>query len=55
MGLDEGCVESHEVRGVVLTVFADPSAVYLDDGSGIGILVVIGTTLLELYETGGVT
>ena len=30
------------------TVFADPSAVYLDDGSGLGILVVvIGTSLRE--------
>ena len=29
------------------TVFADPSAVYLDDGSGIGRLVVIGTSLRE--------
>ncbi len=29
------------------TVFADPSAVYLDDGSGIGRMVVIGTSLRE--------
>lgn len=29
------------------TVFADPSAVYLDDGSGTGFLVVIGTSLRE--------
>ena len=29
------------------TVFADPSAIYLDDGSGLGILVVIGTSLRE--------
>jgi uncharacterized protein len=29
------------------TVFADPSAVYLDDGSGTGVLVVIGTSLRE--------
>ena len=29
------------------TVFADPYAVYLDDGSGIGRLVVIGTSLRE--------
>lgn len=29
------------------TVFADPFAVYLDDGSGIGRLVVIGTSLRE--------
>jgi uncharacterized DUF497 family protein len=27
------------------TVFADPAAVYLDDGSGTGRLVVIGTSL----------
>jgi uncharacterized DUF497 family protein len=27
------------------TVFADPLAVYLDDGSGTGVLVVIGTSL----------
>jgi uncharacterized protein len=27
------------------TVFADPAAVYLDDGSGIGRIVVIGTSL----------
>jgi uncharacterized protein len=29
------------------TVFADPYAVYLDDGSGIGRLVVIGASLRE--------
>jgi uncharacterized DUF497 family protein len=29
------------------TVFADPAAVYLDDGSGLGILVVIGASLRE--------
>jgi uncharacterized DUF497 family protein len=29
------------------TVFADPLAVYLDDGSGVGTLVVIGTSLRE--------
>jgi uncharacterized protein len=29
------------------TVFADPYAVYLDDGSEIGRLVVIGTSLRE--------
>lgn len=29
------------------TVFADPFAVYLDDGSGAGTLVVIGTSLRE--------
>jgi uncharacterized DUF497 family protein len=29
------------------TVFADPCAVYLDDGSGIGRMVVIGTSLRE--------
>jgi uncharacterized DUF497 family protein len=29
------------------TVFADPLAVYLDDGSGTGVLVVIGTSLRE--------
>jgi len=29
------------------TVFADPLAVYLDDGSGIGHVVVIGTSLRE--------
>ena len=29
------------------TVFADPSAVYLDDGSGTAVLVVIGTSLRE--------
>lgn len=29
------------------TVFADPFAVYLDDGSGIGNMVVIGTSLRE--------
>jgi uncharacterized protein len=27
------------------TVFADPYAVYLDDGSGVGQMVVIGTSL----------
>ncbi len=29
------------------TVFADPYAVYLDDGSGIGRMVVIGTSLRQ--------
>ena len=29
------------------TVFADPLAVYLDDGSGIGRMVVVGTSLRE--------
>lgn len=29
------------------TVFADPLAVYLDDGSGLGTIVVIGTSLQE--------
>ena len=29
------------------TVFADPFAVYLDDGLGIGRMVVIGTSLRE--------
>lgn len=29
------------------TVFADPFAVYFDDGSGIGRMVVIGTSLRE--------
>lgn len=29
------------------TVFADPVAVYLDDGAGAGVLVVIGTSLRE--------
>jgi uncharacterized DUF497 family protein len=29
------------------TVFADPYAVYLDDGSGIGRMVVIGASLRE--------
>jgi uncharacterized protein len=29
------------------TVFADPLAVYLDDGSGLGNMVVIGTSLQE--------
>ena len=29
------------------TVFADPLAVYLDDGSGVGTLVAIGTSLRE--------
>jgi uncharacterized DUF497 family protein len=29
------------------TVLADPFAVYLDDGSGVGTLVVIGTSLRE--------
>ena len=29
------------------TVFADPLAVYLDDGSGTGRMVVIGTSLRE--------
>ena len=29
------------------TVFADPHAVYLDDGSGVGVMVVIGTSLRD--------
>lgn len=29
------------------TVFADPFAVYLDDGSGVGRMVVIGSSLRE--------
>jgi uncharacterized DUF497 family protein len=29
------------------TVFADPLAVYLDDGSGLGNIIVIGTSLQE--------
>ena len=29
------------------TVFADPLAVYLDDGSGLGNMLVIGTSLQE--------
>lgn len=29
------------------TVFADPMAVYLDDGSGIGRMVIIGRSLRE--------
>ena len=29
------------------TVFADPLAIYLDDGSGLGRMVVIGTSLRE--------
>lgn len=29
------------------TVFADPVAVYLDDGSGTGVMVVIGTSLRD--------
>jgi len=29
------------------TVFADPFSVYLDDGSGMGNMVVIGTSLRE--------
>lgn len=29
------------------TVFADPFAVYLDDGSGVGRMVVIGTSLRD--------
>ena len=29
------------------TVFADPFAVYLDDGSGLGRIVVIGTSLRQ--------
>ena len=29
------------------TVFADPLAVYLDDGSGVGNMVIIGTSLRE--------
>jgi uncharacterized protein len=29
------------------TVFADPYAVYIDDGSGVGRMLVIGTSLRE--------
>ena len=50
MGLGQGCVEPGQA-GVsfaeAATVFADPLAVYLDDGSGIGRMVVVGTSLRE--------
>ena len=29
------------------TVFADPFSIYLDDGSGVGTMVVIGTSLRD--------
>ena len=32
---------------VAATVFADPFSIYLDDGSGTGTMVVIGTSLRE--------
>jgi hypothetical protein len=50
MGLRQGGGQSGQARGVfaeAATVFADPLAVYLDDGSGMGRMVVIGTSLRE--------
>jgi uncharacterized protein len=50
VGLGQGRFEPHEARRVFFeaaTVFADPFAVYLDDGSGAGVLVVVGTSLSE--------
>ena len=50
MGLRQGCLQPQEARRSfpeAATVFADPLAVYLDDGSGIGRMVVIGTSLRE--------
>ena len=52
MGLRQGCVESNLVKHGVsfaeaATVFADALAVYLDDGSGTGRMVVVGTSLRE--------
>jgi uncharacterized protein len=49
---DDGKAESNlETHGVsfpeAATVFADPYAVYLDDGSGTNRMVVIGTSLRE--------
>jgi uncharacterized DUF497 family protein len=41
-------IEQHGVSFFeAATVFADPLAVYLDDGSGAGRLIVIGTSLRE--------
>jgi uncharacterized protein len=44
----EGNVKKHGISfPEAATVFADPFAVYLDDGTGVGTLVVIGTSLRE--------
>jgi len=41
-------LETHGVSFfAAATVFADPQAVYLDDGSGIGRMVVIGASLRD--------
>ncbi len=44
----ESNLEKHGVSfPEAATVFADPMAVYLDDGTGTGNMVVIGTSLRE--------
>ena len=44
----ESNLEKHGVSfPEAATVFADPMAVYLDDGTGMGDMVVIGTSLRE--------
>ena len=44
----ESNLEKHGVSfPEAATVFADPVAVYLDDGTGTGTMVVIGTSLRE--------
>src|SRR5258708_29959703 len=50
VGFREGRVQSGQAWYFLpeaATVFADPLAVYLDDGSGLGNMVVIGTSLQE--------
>ncbi len=48
---DEKAISNVEKHGVsfpeAATVFADPAAVYLDDGSGTARMVVIGTSLRD--------
>jgi uncharacterized DUF497 family protein len=46
----ESNLEKHGVSfPEAATVFADPMAVYLDDGTGTGNMVVIGTSLRERF------
>jgi hypothetical protein len=55
MGLGQSRVEHPQARREsffeAATVFAGPVAVYLDDGTGTGTLVVIGTSLREVSST----
>jgi hypothetical protein len=53
---DEKALSNLDKHGVsfpeVATVFADPAAVYLDDGSGTDRMVVVGTSLRDRFLYG---